>query len=56
MTDKEVIKLSQELITIFKCDSKIMVDYCSTVIEKFEQHPNTIQEEHAKRSDNNEKR
>lgn len=39
MTDKEVIKLAQKLITDFKCDSDIMVDFCNTVIKKFEQEP-----------------
>lgn len=39
MTDKKVIKLAQELITDFKCESDTMVDFCNTVIKKFEQEP-----------------
>ncbi len=39
MTDKEVIKLAQGLIATFKCESDIMVDFCNTVIKKFEQQP-----------------
>ena len=39
MTDKEVMKLAQKLITDFKCESDTMVDFCNTVIKKFEQQP-----------------
>lgn len=39
MTDKKVINLAQKLITEFKCESDTMVDFCNTVIKKFEQQP-----------------
>ena len=47
MTDKKVIKLAQGLIATFQCESDTMVDFCNTVIKKFEQQPKTIQEEQA---------
>lgn len=37
MTDKEVIKLTQGFIIKFKSDT--MVDFCNTVLEKFEKEP-----------------
>lgn len=37
MTNEEVIRIAQGLITDFKCDSEMMVDFCNTVIKKFEQ-------------------
>lgn len=37
MTNKEAIKIAQGLITDFKCDSEIMVDFCNVVINALNQ-------------------
>lgn len=39
MTREEAIRIAQGLISDFKCDSDIMVDFCNTVIKALEQEP-----------------
>lgn len=42
MTKEEAIRIAQGLISDFKCDSDIMVDFCNTVIKALEQEPKGI--------------
>jgi len=41
MTDKEVKRIAQGLISDFKIESPTMVDFCNSIIQKFEQ-PNIL--------------
>lgn len=39
MTKEEIIKIAKGLITDFKCDSDVMVDFCNSIITLLEQQP-----------------